>query len=206
MGMSLVSRVGNKLKSFFVKKKVVVKSLYTKDNLVSDCLQVGDFTYGVPSIREWGEGKKVYIGKFCSIAENVEIFLGGNHRVDWISTYPFSIFNTEFPKAIGIKGHPLSKGDVLIGNDVWIGWGVKIMSGVKIGDGAVLGAYTVVTKNVDPYEIVVGNPMRKIKKRFDDETISQLLELSWWNWDIEKINENVDLISSANVKELLKRK
>jgi len=181
-------------------------TLYTKDRVKSPFLIVGDFTYGAPEIREWGEGSRLIIGKFCSIAEQVEIFLGGNHHMEFVSTYPFvvPILGQPFSKSklLSVQ-HPVSKGDVIIGNDVWIGWGAKIFSGVTIGDGAVIGAYSVVTRNVAPYEIVAGNPLKTIRKRFDDDTIIALLDLKWWDWDVAMINDNLDLILSTNAKTLI---
>ena len=90
-----------------------------------------------------------------------------------------------------------------IGNDVWIGMNAMILSGVKIGDGAVVGAGSVVTKDVEPYAVVAGNPAREIRKRFDDQTISELLKANWWDWDIQKIRENVPYLLSNNVKKFL---
>lgn len=99
------------------------------------------------------EESNLIIGKFCSIAGGVTIFLGGNHRLDWISTYPFNMLEEEFPEAKMIKGHPATKGDVKIGNDVWIGQNAVIMSGIIIGNGAVIAANSVVTKNIKDYEV-----------------------------------------------------
>jgi acetyltransferase-like isoleucine patch superfamily enzyme len=116
-------------------------------------VSIGDFTYGKPVIRQWGEGAKLTVGKFTSIASGVVIMLGGNHRPDWGTTYPFNVL---LPSFSHIKGHPATDGDVVIGNDVWIGTDAKIMSGVTIGDGAVVAANAVVTKDVAPYSIVGG--------------------------------------------------
>lgn len=181
------------------------KHFFTKDIFKSSTYSIGEYTYGEPLILDWSEGATLKIGKFCSIANNVEIFTGGNHRTDWISTYPFSALITDFPNAVGIEGHPVSKGDVEIGNDVWIGRGVTIMSGVKIGDGAVLGAESLISKNVNPYEIVVGNPGRVIKKRFDDDVIKMLLKIAWWDWPFCKINEEVKLLCDKNIAEFLSK-
>jgi virginiamycin A acetyltransferase len=74
--------------------------------------------------------------------------------------------------------------------------------GITIGDGAVIGARAVVTKTVDPYTIVGGNPAKKIRKRFKDEIIKELLEVKWWDWDADKIFRNTDIICSADVKKL----
>ena len=137
------------------------------------------------------------IGKFCAIAEGVTVLLGGNHRTDWISTFPFSVL---WPEVAGhIKGHPATRGDVVIGNDVWIGWGALILSGVKIGDGAVIGAHSVVSRDVPPYAIVCGNPAIIKKYRFDEESIQKLLAISWWNWPDEEIAEVVPMLLSQDI-------
>lgn len=167
---------------------------------------IGEYTYGNPQVFYWGENAKLVIGNFCSIAENVKIFLGGEHRTDWITTYPFSAleFNKIWPEAANIKGHPKTKGDVIIGNDVWIGYSAIILSGVTIGDGAVIGAGSVVTKNVPPYTIVAGNPARPIRKRFPQKVINKLLKIKWWFWPIKKIKKHIPLLCSNNIKEILK--
>ena len=178
---------------------------YTKDFFKDMPYIIGEYSYGLPKVLHWGEDANLIIGKFCSIADNVTIFLGGNHRVDWITTYPFNKLNNEFPTATDILGHPSTKGNVIIGNDVWIGYGSTIMSGVKVGDGAVIGACSVVTKDVKPYEIVAGNPAKFIKKRFDDEVITQLLDIAWWNWPIEKINSEVCFLCDNNIENFIHR-
>jgi acetyltransferase-like isoleucine patch superfamily enzyme len=161
--------------------------------------EVGPGTYGNPVVRNWKDKPTatLKVGAYCSFAKEVQIFLGGNHRIDWISTYPF---NSVLHKKS--KGHPQSKGDVIIGNDVWIGWGATIMSGVTIGDGAVIGAEAVVAKDVAPYTVVVGNPACEVKKRFDDETIEYLLELKWWDWEEDKIMGADEILMSADFAKL----
>jgi len=111
----------------------------TRDAVAPLGYQAGDFTYGVPAVWRWGEPATLIIGKFCSLSTEIVIFLGGNHRPDFVTTYPFSSV-ANWPEAAMIEGHPATKGDVRIGNDVWIGMGAWIMSGVTIGDGAVIGA------------------------------------------------------------------
>lgn len=169
------------------------------------CSSYGSHSYGSVNVRAWGEKNSYCVGKFCSIADNVTVFLGGNHRVDWISTYPFPAFTEEFPGTIGIQDHATSKGNVIIGNDVWIGSHATIMSGVTIGDGAVIGAYSVVAKNVPPYAIVVGNPARIVRYRFDEKTIEQLLKIQWWNWPLEKIKNNARLLCTPSVDIFLQK-
>jgi acetyltransferase-like isoleucine patch superfamily enzyme len=162
---------------------------------------IGCFTYGEPNVLDWGEAN-LKIGSFCSISSNVNILLGGNHRTDWVTTFPFSVLWEGFQN---IVGHPSTNGDVIIENDVWIGTGVTILSGVTIGNGAVIGAGSIVTKNVDPYAIVAGNPARLIRKRFDDEIINKLLEIKWWEWEKQKIEKNIPLMLSCEISEFIRR-
>ena len=166
---------------------------------------IDDFTYGQDhmTILEWGEGAKLTIGKLTSIAWGVEIMLGGNHRPDWISMYPFGHLYGEELGREQHKGHPMTKGDVTIGNDVWIGRKACILSGVTIGDGAVVGAYSVVTKDVKPYEVVAGNPAVHRKFRFDQEIIDLLLKLEYWNLRPSKIKEITNILSAPPTKEVL---
>lgn len=137
-------------------------------------------------------GDRLIIGRFCQIATQVKFVMnGGNHNLNGFSSFPFIIFQSYWPEVPFI---PSRKKDTIIGNDVWIGYDATIMPGVTIGDGAIIGTKAVVTKDVAPYEIVGGNPAKVIRKRFDDETIDFLLQLQWWDWPIEKINEHVLLI------------
>ena len=172
---------------------------YTKDNFKDKKYIIGDYTYGKPEVLFDNSEANLTIGKFCSIANGVTIFLGGNHRTDWISTYPFNKMPHNFPEAINIKGHPASKGNVVIGNDVWIGRNVTILSGVTIGNGAVIATSAVVTKNIGPYEIWGGNPAKKLKMRFDANKIKYLENLRWWDWDIEKIKKSAIKLCSENI-------
>ena len=127
------------------------------------------------------------IGKFCMLASGVEFIMNGaNHLSKAVSAYPFAIFGGEWSNSMEGKVYP-TKGDTVIGNDVWIGYRATILPGVTIGDGAIIGAYSVVTNDVPSYTIVGGNPAQLIRKRFDDTTIARLLEVSWWDWPIEKI-------------------
>src|SRR6476620_7930238 len=169
-----------------------VEPFYTKDIFAGKKFSIGDYSYGKPKVLYQNDEANLIIGKFCSISSDVVIFLGGNHRTEWITTYPFNALNDDFPEAKHIKGHPATKGDVVIGNDVWIGRDVTIMSGITIGNGAVIAAGSVVTKNVGAYEIWGGNPAKLIKKRFTDQQITKLQEMQWWNWDIAKIKKELD--------------
>lgn len=181
---------------------------YTRDVLKGEVFEIGEYTYGTPTVFAYsfiaGQGK-LKIGKFCSIAGEVRIHLGGSHRTDLVTTYPFRAFPDDWPQAEYLRPEDVdavSKGDVIIGNDVWIGYGATILSGVKIGDGAVIAAGAVVVSDVEPYSIVAGNPAKLIKKRFDEKTISQLLQIKWWDWPVEKIRNNVNVICSNNVSKI----
>ena len=167
----------------------------------------GKYTYGIPIIHKSGKNDtngKLIIGKFCSIAKNCNIFLGGNHRIDWVTTYPFGHINKNIFNNYSGDGHPTTKGDVIINNDVWIGANVTIMSGVTIGDGAVIANNSHVVKNIEPYTIVGGNPAKFIKKRFTEEQIDKLLKIKWWDWDDIKINKFTHLLCNNNIDNFIK--
>lgn len=159
---------------------------------------VGRFTYGSPQFMLWDDKERIRIGAFCSIASDVVIFGGGEHRLDWVTTFPLRIALGD-PKG-GQDGHPATKGETKIGNDVWIGFGATIMSGVEIGDGAVIGARSVVSKDVCPYSVVVGNPARSVKRRFTDDQIAALLEIRWWDWSLDKITSCRDQLCSPDLQ------
>jgi acetyltransferase-like isoleucine patch superfamily enzyme len=171
---------------------------YTRSYPIMRKYTVGKFTYGIPITKDWHHGSTLNIGDFCSIVENVDILLGGNHSIDWISSYPFGVIFDEV-KAKSYLYPTKSKGAVVVGNDVWLGMNVTILSGVTIGDGAVVAACSMVTRNVEPYTIAGGNPANSLKKRFQEKEIAKLLETQWWNWDISKIEANIQLISSNDI-------
>ena len=155
----------------------------------------GAFSYGVPRILIWDYDTRLYIGKFCSIAEEVTFILGGEHRSDWITTFPFGAFPEEWDSD-ELKGRPKSKGDIVVRDDVWIGYGATILSGVKIGHRAIVGAKSLVSKDVPHYAIVTGNPARVIGFRFNDSQIDELLRLAWWNWEIVDVKARISQLSS----------
>jgi len=151
---------------------------------------------------------KLIIGKFVQIAHGVRfISSSANHKMSGFYTYPFMNFmmtsNTKSEDITAMFKQAKNRGDTVVGNDVWIGLEATIMAGVKIGDGAIIGAKSVVTKDVPPYTIVGGNPAKVIKKRFDLETTQQLLKIQWWNWSIEKIEANYNIITGDNLEELM---
>jgi len=185
-----------------------LKNIITNPNII-----VGDYTYyddfkdvhqfenNVKYLFDFS-GDQLIIGKFCMIASDVSFIMnGGNHASAGISAYPFAIFGGDWAGAMEGKSYP-SKGNTVIGNDVWIGYRATIMPGVSIGDGAIIGTQAVVTKDVAPYTIVGGNPAKEIQKRFSDDIINRLLELAWWDWDIEKITKHVSLLISGDVDSL----
>jgi acetyltransferase-like isoleucine patch superfamily enzyme len=160
----------------------------------------GNYEIGKHSYFNWRHIRfrgdaKLTIGNYCSIADEVSIFLGGDHRIDWVTTFPFSTWEG-FQH---IQGHPLSKGAVVIGNDVWIGQNVIIMSGVTIHDGAVVAAGSIVTKDIEAYAVYGGNPAKLIKYRFKEEQIEELLKIQWWYWDDEKVKEFIPLLLSDDI-------
>ncbi len=162
--------------------------------------EIGEYTYGTPEVYSWGEGATLRIGKFCSIAPGVVILLGGEHRTDWVTTYPFNVL---FPEARQFAGHPKTKGDVIIGHDVWVARDSLILSGVTVGTGAVIAARSVVTRDVPPYAIVGGNPARILRYRFNEAQISALLAVQWWNWPRERIVQALPYLLSENIEDFL---
>jgi len=183
---------------FKLRRKFVFKYGFTSEDPEYKKYKIGEYTYGYPRIFPFHLDNKLEIGKFCSIADGVKIFLGGNHNIKSPTTYSLSYFMG------GSSEESLSKGDVIIGNDVWIGYDALILSGVKIGDGAVIGARSVVAKDVEPYSIVVGNPAKEVRKRFDDKTIKKLLKIKWWNWSTEKIKKNSSILQ-GDIEEFIKK-
>lgn len=143
---------------------------------------------------------RLIIGSFCSIGSGAAFIMAGNqgHRNDWISTFPFYWMSDVAAFAGAANGY-LPAGDTIVGNDVWIGSEAIVMPGIRIGDGAVIGTRSVVTRDVEPYAIVAGNPARQIRKRFDDAQIEMLLAIKWWDWSDDQLSGAMPLLTSGDV-------
>ncbi|WP_443972129.1 type B chloramphenicol O-acetyltransferase [Sphingobium sp. CR28] len=146
------------------------------------------------------DADKLIIGSFCSIGSGAAFIMAGNqgHRSDWISTFPF-FWMPEVPAFARAENGYRPAGDTIVGNDVWIGSEAMVMPGVKIGDGAIIGTRSVVTKDIAPYTIVGGNPAQVIRKRFTDDDIARLLELSWWDWSDDQLRDAMPFLTSGNI-------
>lgn len=185
------------------------KEIYVKPTIKNPQISVGDFTYiadsdfesHVTHLYEWN-GDRLIIGKFCQIAAGVEFVMNGaNHQMNAVSTFPFFTLEGWNAKAPQKSDMPL-KGDTVIGNDVWIGQNATIMPGVHIGDGAIIGANSLVSKDVEAYTIVAGNPIRVIRKRFDDELIDLLERFKWWDKSIEEIDSLIPLLTNGDLEKV----
>jgi len=163
--------------------------------------EIGKASYGHFRVRNRHKNATLKIGAFCSFAGGVQIFLGGEHRTDWVTSFPFPILWSNV--AGDIQDCEKTHGDVVIGNDVWIGTEALLMSGVRVGNGAVIGARAVVTKDVPPYAIVAGVPAKIVRMRFDDKLIARLEALAWWNWDDQKIARFIPKLLSGDVESFL---
>lgn len=161
---------------------------------------IGRKSYGELRISDFGEGARLRMGAYCSTARGSQVLLGGGHRGDWVTTYPLSV--TE-PTLRHVPGHPVTRGDVIIGNDVWICTDALILSGVTIGDGAIIMARAVVTRDVAPYAIVGGSPARETGRRFDEQTIARLLAIRWWDWPHDRIVRAGPWLLSGDVARFL---
>lgn len=179
------------LKNIIVNPNIIVGDYTYYDDFEDACNFEKNVKYHFDFI-----GDKLIIGKFCMIASDVTFIMNGaNHKMDGITAYPFYIFGEDWAGATPLPEELPYKGDTIIGNDVWIGFGTTIMPGIKIGDGAIIASKSVITKDVEPYSIVGGNPAKLLKKRFSDEKIAELLEMKWWDWEIDKITENLHYLT-----------
>jgi virginiamycin A acetyltransferase len=187
---------------------------FIKNTVRNPNIVVGDYTYyDDPEDSENFErnvlyhypfiGDKLIIGKFCAIARGAKFIMNGaNHKTSGLSTYPFSIFRSGWEKVLPKPGELPYKGDTVVGNDVWIGYDALVMPGVKIGDGAIIAARSVVTNNVPAYAVVGGNPSKGLRMRFEPETVARLERIAWWDWPVEKITANLEIITCGDADAL----
>lgn len=162
--------------------------------------EVGTGTYGIPEVFEFGDKTILRVGSYTSIAGGVRILLGGEHRTDWLTTYPFPAMMSGLED---IKDYAPSKGDVVIGSDCWICADAMILSGVTIGHGAIVAAGAVVTRDVAPFAVVGGNPGKFIRWRFDEEVRQRLLDAAWWDWPMEEVKSVARMLSGSDMAAFL---
>ncbi len=191
-------------------------SCFIKNVIKAPNISVGDYTYYDDDKDPTGFeknnvlfnypvfGDKLIIGKFCQIASGTQFIMGAaNHRLCSATTYPFNIMSEAWAEIAPVHLSQLPhKGDTVIGNDVWFGRNCVVMPGVKIGDGAIVAAHSVVTKNVEPYSVVGGNPARFIKKRFDDELTELLLRFKWWDLPPDELAKVMPLLCDEDLEKV----
>lgn len=184
------------------------KEIYVKPTITNPSIIVGEFTYiadsefesHVSHLYPWNDDRLI-IGKFCQIAAGVEFVMNGaNHQMNAISTFPFYTLEGWDMAPPALSDLSL-KGDTIIGNDVWIGQNAVILPGVHIGNGAIIGANSVVGSHVDDYTIVVGNPAKVLRKRFDDEMIALLLQFQWWDKSVNEINSLIPVLTCGDLEQ-----
>ena len=183
--------------------------IYVKPTVSNPRIIAGDFTYIADSEfeshvtyhYEWN-GDRLIIGKFCQIASGVEFVMNGaNHKMNSVSTFPFYTLEGWDMEPPSLDDLPI-KGDTVIGNDVWIGQDAVILPGVHVGDGAIIGACSVVGSDIDPYSIVVGDPAKLLRKRFDDELIDLLLRFKWWDRSVDEINGLIPMLTCSDLEKV----
>jgi hypothetical protein len=190
----IYSLVKNNIQLYKKKKKWRKLNLHNETRINSHnfpihLVTVGKGTYGFLNVYSWGsEGEKLCIGDYTSIADGVRFLLGGNHEYKYLSTYPYKV------KVLNEPREATTKGSIVIEDDVWIGMDSMILSGVTIGKGAIVAAGSTVTRDVEPYSIVGGNPAKHIKYRFSSQIREKLLKFNFEELDNEMINKNIDLL------------
>jgi virginiamycin A acetyltransferase len=187
---------------------------FIKNTVSNPNIVIGDYTYyDDPDDSENFErnvlyhfpfiGDRLVIGKFCALARGVKFIMNGaNHKTSGFSTYPFQIFGGGWERVMPKAGELPYKGDTVVGHDVWIGYDALVMPGVTIGHGAIVGARSVVARDVDPYTIVAGNPAGAVRRRFEPDVVEELLRIAWWDWPIERVTRNLEAIVSADLDAL----
>ena len=147
---------------------------------------------------------RLRIGPFCALATDVRFVMdGANHTMGGFSTFPFDIFGADWRQGFSSKDvNADARGDIVVGPDVWIGYDATILPGVTIGAGAIVAAKSVVSRDVAPYAVVAGNPAREVRRRFDDDAVSRLLAIAWWDWPLDKITRNLRHVRGADLAAL----
>ncbi|MGB7206836.1 MAG: DapH/DapD/GlmU-related protein, partial [Anderseniella sp.] len=163
---------------------------------------LGDYTY----VERHSELIYTQTGKFCAIAANVRLN-ALNHPMNRVSQHKFTYRPNEYfhGKKLdqGFRSERKEQGKVSLGHDVWVGHGAIVLPGITIGTGAVIGAGAVVTRDVEPYAIVVGNPAKFLRWRFEPDTIARLLSLQWWNWSHDRLADAVEDMGSMSAEAFL---
>lgn len=188
----------------------ITSLVYLKNVVTNPRIEVGDYTYYAPfdDPKDFEKrvlyhfdfiGDRLRIGPFCALAAEVTFLMNGaNHNLDGYSAYPFGIFAQGWEAAAPYIASSKPHRDTVIGPDVWIGYGATLMPGVQVGAGAVIAAKAVVTRDVEPYTIVGGNPARPIRRRFDDRSIERLLALAWWDWPAERLTAELPRLCAGD--------
>ncbi|WP_144795870.1 CatB-related O-acetyltransferase [Microbacterium paludicola] len=188
--------------------------IFLKNAIESPLIDVGDFTYyddegfrppfEQANVKYLHGPQRLVLGRFTAIAPGATFLMpGGNHPMIGPSTYPFTMFGGAWQQATLEAFLAIEQpGDTVVGNDVWIGRDATVLPGVTIGDGAIIGAHSVVTRDVHPYEVVAGNPARPVRMRFDAHDVERLLAVRWWDWPVEKITEYAAVIMAGSPQEL----
>lgn len=188
--------------------------VFLRAQVRSDLIDVGDFTYyddeGHRGPFETTNVKYLYgpqvlrIGRFCAIGPGATFLMpGGSHPMAGPTTYPFTMFGGAWTEATleAFTALPAA-GDTVVGHDVWIGREATVLPGLTIGDGAVIGAHSVVTRDVAPYAVVAGNPAREVRRRYDETEVASLLETRWWDWPIDLITDHAATLMTGTPADL----
>lgn len=147
---------------------------------------------------------KLSIGRYCALAHGTTFLLDdANHVLAGLTSFPFPVFGGDWQAALPLAELPLPrKGDTTVGHDVWFGYESLVLPGVSIGTGSIVGARAVVSRDLPPYSVAVGNPARVVRQRFPAETIGRLLRLAWWDWPHERVTRAIPLLVRGDVEAL----
>jgi acetyltransferase-like isoleucine patch superfamily enzyme len=183
-------------------ERILASQVDAHPHLEDGTLVMGEQSYFAPTVRKYkGDTNRAIIGKWCSVAADSTFYVGGMHPTHWITTYGIrEMF--DLPGAFGDE-MPLSHGDIVVGNDCWICERSTILSGIRIGNGAVVATEAVVTKDVEPYTIVAGNPARAIRRRFTEEQAEALQRIAWWDWPLDTVIERVEWLNGRSIDDFI---